>query len=138
MKFTLIATLLAPVLAVDIPKELQKRTGQCGDNCARAVVPGFRGPAVVASYKAECEAYLKVTTTPEASNFYVTTTTTTVTSAINQTQPANPIPSSHLMDIDLSNISRTSRLTPVTGEERPVSTEPDCPCGMYLQKEHQG
>lgn len=66
MKFTLIATLLAPVLAVDIPKELQKRTGQCGDNCARAVVPGFRGPAVVASYKAECEAYLKVTTTPEA------------------------------------------------------------------------
>ncbi|CAF3437665.1 hypothetical protein SNK03_003065 [Fusarium graminearum] len=72
MKFTLIATLLAPVLAVDIPKELQKRTGQCGDNCARAVVPGFRGPAVVASYKAECEAYLKVTTTPEASTVYVT------------------------------------------------------------------
>ncbi|KAF5231349.1 hypothetical protein FAUST_9319 [Fusarium austroamericanum] len=140
MKFTLIAALLVPVLAVNIPRELQERTGQCGDNCARAVVPGFRGPAVVASYKAECEAYLKVTTTPKASNFNVTatttaattTTTTTVTSAINQTQPANPIPSSHLTDIDLSNISRTSRLTPVTGEERPVSTEPDYPCGMYL------
>jgi uncharacterized protein YdeI (BOF family) len=69
MKFTLIAALIAaliaPALAVKIPRELQERSG-CGDNCARAVVPGFRGPAVVASYKAECEAYLKVTTTPEA------------------------------------------------------------------------
>lgn len=66
MKFTLITALIAPVLAINIPRELQERTGQCGDNCARAVVPGHRGPAVVASYKAECEAYLKVTTTPEA------------------------------------------------------------------------
>jgi hypothetical protein len=65
MKLTLITALIAPVLAINIPKELQERSG-CGDNCARAVVPGFRGPAVVASYKAECEAYLQVTTTPDA------------------------------------------------------------------------
>ena len=65
MKFTLIAALIAPVLAVNIPRELQNRSG-CGDNCARAVVPGFRGPDVVASYKAECNAYLQVTTTPPA------------------------------------------------------------------------
>ncbi|KAF5025408.1 hypothetical protein F66182_2510 [Fusarium sp. NRRL 66182] len=51
MKFTLITALVLPVLAV-IPKELQERSG-CGDNCARAVVPGFRGPAVVAAYKAD-------------------------------------------------------------------------------------
>ncbi|KAF5724469.1 small secreted protein [Fusarium mundagurra] len=67
MKFTLITALIAPVLAINIPKELQERSG-CGDNCARAVVPGFRGPAVVASYKAECEAYLQVTTTPDATS----------------------------------------------------------------------
>lgn len=65
MKLTLLAALVAPVAAVNVPRELQERSG-CGDNCARAVVPGFRGPTVVASYKAECEAYLKVTTTPEA------------------------------------------------------------------------
>jgi hypothetical protein len=66
MKFTLLAALIAPVLAVNIPRELQERTGQCADNCARAVAPGFRGPAVLASYKAQCNAYLEVTTTPEA------------------------------------------------------------------------
>ncbi|KAH7193335.1 uncharacterized protein B0J16DRAFT_381215 [Fusarium flagelliforme] len=81
MKFTLITALIAPVLAINIPRELQERTGQCGDNCARAVVPGHRGPAVVASYKAECEAYLKVTTTPEASTVYVTKSIPTYASA---------------------------------------------------------
>ncbi|KAF5703104.1 small secreted protein [Fusarium globosum] len=80
MKFTLIAALIAPVLAVNVPKELQERSG-CGDNCARAVVPGFRGPAVVASYKAECEAYLQVTTTPDASTVYVTKSIPTYASA---------------------------------------------------------
>lgn len=65
MKFTLLATLIAPVLAINVPRELQERNG-CGDNCARAVAPGFRGPAVVASYKEQCNAYLEVTTTPEA------------------------------------------------------------------------
>lgn len=75
MKFTLLAALIAPVLAINIPRELQERTGQCGDNCARAVVPGFRGPAVVASYKEQCNAYLEVTTTPEARSVSVTVCT---------------------------------------------------------------
>ncbi|RSM07062.1 hypothetical protein CEP52_005431 [Fusarium oligoseptatum] len=79
MKFTLIAALLAPIVAA-IPKELQERTG-CGDNCARAVVPGFRGPAVVASYQAECNAYLEVTTTPPAKTVYVTKSVPTYASA---------------------------------------------------------
>ncbi|KAL4723815.1 hypothetical protein ACLX1H_009459 [Fusarium chlamydosporum] len=80
MKLTLLAALVAPVAAVNVPRELQERSG-CGDNCARAVVPGFRGPTVVASYKAECEAYLKVTTTPEASTVYVTKSVPTYASA---------------------------------------------------------
>ncbi|KIL95993.1 hypothetical protein FAVG1_00732 [Fusarium avenaceum] len=81
MKFTLLAALIAPVLAINVPRELQERTGQCGDNCARAVVPGFRGPAVVASYKEQCNAYLEVTTTPEASTVYVTKSIPTYASA---------------------------------------------------------
>ncbi|KAF5000138.1 hypothetical protein FGRMN_1952 [Fusarium graminum] len=80
MKLTLITALIAQALAVNIPKELQERGG-CGDNCARAVVPGFRGPAVVASYKAECNAYLQVTTTPEASTVYVIKSIPTYASA---------------------------------------------------------
>ncbi|KAJ4260458.1 hypothetical protein NW762_007198 [Fusarium torreyae] len=80
MKFTLIAALIAPVLAVNTPRELQDRGG-CGDNCARAVVPGFRGPDVVASYKAECNAYLQVTTTPPASTVFVTKSIPTYASA---------------------------------------------------------
>ncbi|KAF4961708.1 hypothetical protein FGADI_71 [Fusarium gaditjirri] len=66
MKFTLITALIAPVLAINIPKELEERSG-CGDNCARAVVPGFRGPSV--------------TTTPDASTVYVTKSIPTYASA---------------------------------------------------------
>ncbi|KAF5010077.1 hypothetical protein FDECE_3743 [Fusarium decemcellulare] len=83
MKFTLIAALLAPIVAA-IPKELQDRSG-CGDNCARAVVPGFRGPQVVASYQAECNAYLEVTTTPPVSTVYVTKSVPTYASACSGT-----------------------------------------------------
>ncbi|KAM0219391.1 hypothetical protein ACHAPA_012220 [Fusarium lateritium] len=84
MKFTLIAALIAPVLAINIPRELQERSGQCADNCARAVAPGFRGPAVVASYKEQCNTYLEVNTTPEArmgSTVYVTKSIPTYASA---------------------------------------------------------
>ncbi|KAF4984103.1 hypothetical protein FZEAL_642 [Fusarium zealandicum] len=79
MQFTLIAALLAPIVAA-IPKELQDRSG-CGDNCARAVVPGFRGPEVVAAYKSQCNAYIEVTTTPAPTTVYVTKSIPTYASA---------------------------------------------------------
>lgn len=64
MKFTIIASLLAASVAA-IPKELQGRTGPCGDNCGRAIDAGRHGPIVQAERVAECNAYMRVTTTPE-------------------------------------------------------------------------